>query len=190
MSRASRPDPSIDERIAQRLKSLRLDRGWSLDELSTQCGVSRATLSRLEKAEVSPTAAVLGRLCSVYALTMSRLMAMVETDFTALVPRRAQEVWEDPATGFCRRSVSPPAETLTGEIVECSLPAGTRIAYDRPGCPGLDHHLMVLEGRMHMTVEGNRYRLGKGDCLRYKLFGPSVFETDPGRSARYLLVLV
>ena len=36
--------------------------------------VSRASLSRLENAEVSPTASVLGRLCAAYGLTMSRLM--------------------------------------------------------------------------------------------------------------------
>ena len=50
-------------RLAQRLRELRHERGWSLDELAARSGVSRATLSRLENNEVSPTAAVLGRLC-------------------------------------------------------------------------------------------------------------------------------
>eukprot|EP01035_Chromulina_nebulosa_P057820 gene57820-79224_t len=36
---------SIDLQIAQRLKSLRGERGWSLDALAEQSGVSRATLS-------------------------------------------------------------------------------------------------------------------------------------------------
>ncbi len=181
---------SLDDRIALRLKTLRLDRGWSLDELSKHCGVSRATLSRLEKGEVSPTASVLGKLCSAYALTMSRLMAMVETDFAPLVPRREQRVWEDPETGFGRRSVSPPAETLAAELLECELPAGTRIEYDSPPRPGLEHHLIVLDGHLEMTVEGRSYRLRKGDCLRYQLFGPSAFETKQGRSARYMLAIV
>ena len=51
-------DVDLDRRIAQRLKALRLARGWSLDELAGMAGVSRATLSRLENAEVSPTASV------------------------------------------------------------------------------------------------------------------------------------
>ena len=41
-------EESIDQRIAGRLKSLRNERGWSLDELARLSGVSRATLSRLE----------------------------------------------------------------------------------------------------------------------------------------------
>ncbi len=57
-------DASIDRRIAQRLKGLRAERGWSLDELAGRSSVSRATLSRLENAEVSPTANVLGKLCA------------------------------------------------------------------------------------------------------------------------------
>ena len=47
-------DPDLDQRLAGRLKALRLARGWSLDELAGRAGVSRATLSRLENAEVSP----------------------------------------------------------------------------------------------------------------------------------------
>ena len=37
-------------------------------------------LSRMENAEVSPTAQVLGKLCAVYGLTTSRLLYMVESD--------------------------------------------------------------------------------------------------------------
>ena len=93
-------DQGLDMRIASRLKGLRQERGWSLDELAGRAGVSRATLSRLENAEVSPTASVLGRLCAAYGLTMSRLMLMVEDDFAPLVPESAQPVWVDASAGF------------------------------------------------------------------------------------------
>src|SRR5260370_2328418 len=99
---------SIDRLIAQRLKSLRAERGWWLDELARSSNVSRATLSRLENAEVSPTTGVLGRLCATYGLTMSRLMHMIEDGFVPLVRRSAQPVWIDQSIGFRRRSVSPP----------------------------------------------------------------------------------
>ena len=55
-------DRDLDLRIAGRLKALRAERGWSLDALARRSNVSRATLSRLENAEVSATANVLGRL--------------------------------------------------------------------------------------------------------------------------------
>ena len=98
------PEASIDRRIARRLKALRAERGWSLDELAGRSEVSRASLSRIENAEVSPTASVLGKLCAAYDLPMSRLMHMVEDDFAPLVRRDRQPLWTDPATGFRRRA--------------------------------------------------------------------------------------
>ena len=102
--------------------------------------------------EVSPTASVLGKLCAAYGLTMSRLMHMVEDDFAPLVRRDAQPVWTDPSIGFRRRSVSPPAQTLAAEALECELDPGARIAYDAPPRPGLEHHLLLIEGQLEVAV--------------------------------------
>jgi hypothetical protein len=41
-----------------------------------------------------------------------------------------------------------------------------------------------------MTIEGERYRLRAGDCLRYQLHGPSLFETPAEQAARYILAIV
>lgn len=183
-------DASIDRRIARRLKSLRAERGWSLDDLARESGVSRATLSRLENADVSPTTSVLGKLCAAYGLTMSRLMHMVEDDFAPLVRRSAQPLWTDPTIGFRRRSVSPPAQTLAAEVLECELVSGAHITYDRPPRPGLEHHLLLIEGRLEVTLGGQSYGLRPGDCLRYQLFGPSGFSTPEQSGARYFLFTV
>ncbi len=181
---------SIDWRLAGRLKSLRIERGWSLDELARRSNVSRATPSRLENAEVSPTASVLGKLCATYGLTMSRLMHLVEDDFVPLVHRREQVVWTDHTSGFRRRSVSPPAQTLAAEVLECELERGTRITYDRPPRPGLEHHLLLIEGQLNVSIDGHSYELHPGDCLRYQLFGPTAFVTPEHCSARYLLFIL
>jgi transcriptional regulator with XRE-family HTH domain len=184
------PSSSIDRRIAQRLRALRAERNWSLDELARRTHVSRATLSRLENAEVSPTASVLGRLCAAYDLTMSRLMHMVEDAFAPLVRRDAQPVWTDRSVGFRRRSVSPPAQTLAGEALECELEPGASITYDLPPKRGLEHHLLLLEGRLNVAVNGQTYALRPGDCLRYQLFGSSAFTTPEQCGARYVLFMV
>jgi transcriptional regulator with XRE-family HTH domain len=184
-------DPAaIDGRIAQRLKALRGERAWSLDELARASGVSRASLSRLENAEVSATAAVLGKLCAAYGLPMSRLLRLVEDDFAPVWRRGRQEAWEDRSVGFVRRSVSPPASALQGEVLECSLAAGAEITYERTPRPGLEHHLLLVEGRLEVRLGSDVHLLQPGDCLRYRLFGPSAFRTPGETGARYLLFLV
>lgn len=181
---------TLDARIARHLRMLRTERGWSLDDLASRSGVSRATLSRMENAEVSPTAAALGKLCAVHGITLSRLMHLAEAEFAPLVPRSSQAVWRDRSVGFERRSVSPPSAALAAELIECSIEAGMRIEYQASPRPGLEHHLLLREGALAVTIEGIEHKLQAGDCLRYRLFGETVFETGPDEGARYLLVLV
>lgn len=180
----------LSHRLATRLNELRQGRGWSLEQLAEHSGISRATLSRMEKGEVSPTAETLGRLCAAYGLPMSRLLMMVEDSFDPRVPFERQPEWRDPETGFTRRSVSPPASGLSGEVLEGHLPPGTVISYDTPPKPGQEHHLILLDGGLTLTVDGTEHVLSGGDCLRYHLSGPTRFETGPARGARYLLVLI
>ncbi len=180
---------AADMRLAERLRALRRAQGWSLDELSALSGVSRASLSRIENGEVSPTASVLGRLAGAHRTTISRLLADIEGDAPALVRRNEQPEWIDPATGFRRRSVSPPSLSFDCEVLCCELPAGARIDYPLPPRPGLEHHLYLTDGALELTIEETLHRLQAGDCLRFKLMGPSRFIATGPRAARYILVL-
>jgi transcriptional regulator with XRE-family HTH domain len=189
MEQITVPVTATEARLAQRLRELRTERSWSLEELAAKSGVSRATLSRIENNEVSPTAAVLGRVCAAFELTLSRLLAYVESDLPALVPRKAQPIWIDPETGFRRRSISPPSPDFECELLQCELPAGVQIDYPLPPRQGLEHHLYLESGQLELNIEGAIHRLSPGDCLRYRLHGASSFKVPNRRSARYLLVI-
>jgi transcriptional regulator with XRE-family HTH domain len=183
-------DVDLERRIARRLATLRADHGWSLDALAERTGISRATLSRLERAELSPTAAMLGTLCSVYGWTLSRLMADAETQPPSLVPARQQATWTDPDSHYRRRIVSPPAPNLRGELVEVHMPAGATVTFADAPIPGLEHHLWMLEGALTLDVDGVTFKLRTGDCLRYVLTGPTRFEGAGKRGARYVIAMV
>ena len=187
---AADADRDVDRRIALRLARLRADSGWSLDVLAERTGISRATLSRLERSELSPTAAMLGRLCSIYGWTLSRLMAEAETRPANLVPASEQPEWKDPESGYRRRAVSPPTPGLRGEVVEVHMPAGASVSFDASPVAGLEHHLWMLEGALSLEVGGSVFRLRAGDCLRYLLTGPSRFHNTGKREARYVIAMV
>lgn len=180
----------IEHRIAKRLAGLRADRGWSLEVLSERTGISRASLSRLERSELSPTAAMLGKLCTAYGWTLSRLMAEAETKPVSLVAAAKQAEWTDPESGYRRRVVSPPAPGLRGELVEVRMPAGSTVSFDTSPVHGLEHHLWIIEGSLNLEVEGTRFELHAGDCLRYILTGPTRFEGAGRRETRYLVAMV
>ncbi|MFJ6572739.1 helix-turn-helix domain-containing protein [Streptomyces sp. NPDC091292] len=184
------PPTDVDARLAVRLAALRAEHGWSLGELAERSGISRSTLSRAERAEISPTASLLNRLCAVYGRTLSHLLSEVETESADVVRAAAQTVWRDPASGFVRRSVSPPHPGLRGEVVEGRLEPGADVPYDRPPVPGMEQHIWVLDGRLHLTVQGTEHLLDAGDCLRFRLWGATRFHCPGPGAARYAVVVV
>ncbi|OEJ26154.1 DNA-binding protein [Streptomyces agglomeratus] len=181
---------TVDDRLAHRLAELRTERGWSLDELARRTDISRSTLSRLERAEISPTAALLGSLCAAYGRTMSQLLAEVESEPPQLVRAERQLVWRDEESGFTRRSVSPPHPGLRGEIVEGALRPGADITYDGPPVPGIEQHIWVLEGVLEVTAGGAVHEIRAGDCLRFRLWGDSRFHCPGPDPVRYAVVVV
>ncbi|MFI0187304.1 helix-turn-helix domain-containing protein [Streptomyces sp. NPDC017082] len=185
-----RDEDAVDALLGARLAELRAQHGWSLDELAERSGVSRSTLSRAERAQTSPTAAVLNRLCHVYGRTMSQLLSEVEAAPVPVVRAAEQRVWEDRAAGFVRRSVSPPHTGLRGELVEGRLAPGADLAYDRPPVPGLEQHLWLLDGALEVTVGEQVHRLGAGDCLRMRVTGPARFRCTGPDPTRYVLAVV
>ncbi len=181
---------SIEDRLAARLSELRTERGWSLDELARRTDISRSTLSRLERAEISPTAAMLGTLCAVYGRTMSHLLAEVEAEPPQLVRADRQLVWRDEESGFTRRSVSPPHPGLRGEIIEGVLRPGADISYEGPPVPGIEQHIWVLDGALEVTAGGGVHEIRAGDCLRFRLWGASRFHCPGPGPVRYAVMVV
>lgn len=182
-------DIDLDRRLGARIKGLRQSRGLTLDQLAERSGVSRAMISRVERGESSPTAALLDRLCAGLGVLLSALFRE-EAQGGPLARRSEQPVWTDPDSGYVRRSVSPPGTGSRLEIVEVEMPAGARVLLDAPrGGFRLDQQLWLLEGELSLTVGGRGHRLAAGDCLAMLLDGPIAFHNPGEVPARYAVVL-
>lgn len=179
----------LDQVVARRVRELRAARGLTLDQLSSLSGVSRAMISRIERAEVSATAVLLVKLASALGVTFGTLFETPEPSPDPV--RRAADtpIRVDPETGYARRNVAPPNASGT-DIVEVALPAGARVAYDNLVVVPVEQFVWVLEGTLTLTYEGLSTDLGPGDCRVMRLDSPLVFENRTDRPARYAVVLV
>jgi transcriptional regulator with XRE-family HTH domain len=181
-------DTEIDRLLGQRLKTARQRHGLTLDALARRSGVSRAMISRVERGESSPTAALLVRLGSGLGLSLSALLE--DAGSGPLVRRDAQPVWRDPASGYLRRNVSPRGTGSGFEIVKVELPAGAEVRLDSAaGAPMLDQQIWVLQGRLDLSVEGVRHELAEGDCLQMYLRGPIIYRNPGTTPVRYAVIL-
>ncbi len=181
-------DHSDSTALADHLRAMREKRDMTLVTLATESGVSRATLSRIENGDVSPTAETLGRLAAAYSLPISQLLSPLELGFQPVQRREEQATWRDPEHDFQRRSVSPSNGPLSLELIEGALGPLQVITYPAPAIPGQEHHVYVLSGQMQITVEGKAHDLRPGDCLRYILFGETIFKTTDA-SCSYVIAL-
>jgi len=175
--------------LAARLKHERVRRSWSIAELAKRSGVSRAMISKVERAEASPTAALLGRLSGAFGLTLSTLLSRAESSGERLARAARQPCWTDPRSGYVRRAVSPP----TGgplELVSVVLPEGARVSYPASAYAFLYHQLLVLKGTLRFREGATDHVLRPGDCLE---FGPPADCTyangGPG-NCRYLVAVL
>nr|VUD34493.1 transcriptional regulator [Raoultella sp. NCTC 9187] len=118
-------EDNINQRISARIRIERESRGWSLSELAERAGASRAMIHKIERAESSPTASMLGRLSGAFGISMSTLIARAEMQEGKLLRFANQPVWRDPQSHYLRRHVSPRSD-LPIDLVQVELPAGSR----------------------------------------------------------------
>lgn len=182
----------IHTRIAQRLRELRDARGYSLEALAERSGVSRSNISLIERGQSSPTAAVLDKLAIGLGVALASFFdeGVPATEPPSPFIRAGdQPLWQDPASGYVRRRLSPPAPSPL-QLVEVVFPAGQRVALDS-AVHDADIHQQVwlIDGAMELTVGSTTWQLQAGDCLAMRLSQPIVFHNPTQQDARYLVAL-
>jgi transcriptional regulator with XRE-family HTH domain len=183
----------LNQRIAERVRELRAERGLSLDALAASSGVSRSMISLVERGESSPTAVVLEKLATGLGVVLVSLFDAPEREKAPSGPvaRRAdQPLWKDPASGYLRRNVSPSGVTQPMQIVEVQFPPGGRVAFESGVRDArVYQQVWVLAGAIDITVGSDKHRLREGDCLAMQLDQPTMFHNPTRETARYAVVI-
>jgi transcriptional regulator with XRE-family HTH domain len=178
----------LSERIARRLRLERDSRNWSLADLAERSGVSKAMISKIERAEVSPTAVILVRLAAAFDLTLAGLMLRAEGQGERLIRAADQPVWRDPDTGYLRKQVfSRPDHPL--EIIRVELPADQRVVLPASSYAHIRQVVWVQTGSLVLIEAGEQHVLGAGDCLGFGSPSEVTFANETSAPCVYVVVL-
>ncbi len=182
---------TIDDRIAARVRQLRVDRGLSLEALAEASGVSRSMISLIERGESSPTAVVLEKIATGLGVSLASLFAPPAAPPVPVSRRSDQVEWRDPASGYRRRNVSPSGFPSPIQIVEVAFPPGARVAYETGARANTTHQqIWILQGRIDVRLGDELFELQAGDCLAMILDRPITYHNPTARPARYAVVIV
>jgi transcriptional regulator with XRE-family HTH domain len=178
----------ITFKIAARIRGERTARRWTLDDLAERSQVSKAMISKIERAEASPTAALLGRLSGAYGITLSNLLAETEAPRG---PARAadQPIWRDPATGYVRRQVSA-SPHIPLELIQVDLPAGATVSFPAASYAFISQLMWVLTGTLTFVEGTVTHVLKPGDSLALGAPADCTFRNDGAATCRYLVVVL
>ena len=67
--------PTSELALGQRIRTLRLAKGWTLEQVSRASGLARSTISKIENAQMSPTYDALIKLASGFGIDLSELFS-------------------------------------------------------------------------------------------------------------------
>lgn len=172
-------------RIGARLRRLREERGWRLEDLAKRSGLSKAYLSRLEGGERQPSLGALFGVAHAYGVPFSSLFEP-EPEAGNLTVVRASEGETQRGNGLFYTRLSEGGWAFNLQPLRVVVPA------DREGEAVYRHEgeqwMYVLSGRLRFEVEDREVVLGEGDAAHFDADKPHRFEALDGRDAEAIVV--
>lgn len=177
----------VDAAVRGRLRSLRLARGWTLDELAGRAHVSPSTLSRLETGDRRLALDLLVPLARALGTTIDELVATDADDEVIIRPRR------DVVDGVTVWPLTRPGGA-SGRTVAKMRFTPRRRAPELRVHPGRDW-FYVVSGEVALHLGGRELRVKAGEAAEFATMTPhalaavggpaeiiSIFDHDGERS--------
>jgi transcriptional regulator with XRE-family HTH domain len=169
MGRPSRPKAPAggESALGDRVKDLRAKKGWTLDQLSAACGVSRSMLSQIERNGVNPTVAVALRIAQAFGIALGSLVEAAPVAPKIEVVRAGDRSTHFRSDKDCRiRTLSPLHLEKDAEFYEIRLGPGGALR-SAPHFPGTREILTVHQGSVRVSSGGGAQELAAGDSAHY-----------------------
>ncbi|WP_335972782.1 MULTISPECIES: helix-turn-helix domain-containing protein [Streptomycetaceae] len=167
---AQSEDGELDRLVRQRIRALRVARGWSLEELASRALVSQSTLSRIENGQ--------RRLALDQLVTLARAL---DTSLDQLVEAAADDVVSNPAIDPAHARMSWPMKGYPGmSVIRQRLtappPDGPARTRAHPG----REWLVVLSGTAVLLLGDRRVRVEANQAAEFPTMLPHAFGAEGG----------
>lgn len=173
----------LSKKISSTLKTLRQERGWSLDTASERTGVSKAMLGQIEREESSPTIATLWRIISGFEVSFSTFVDISSPAGSAKIHHGGdfkQMHPQDDKILIMPLFAYDKALNFEMFIVEL-LPGCEHLSLPHP--QGIIEHIVVVNGEIEVLADGNWQYLKPKQGIRFNADQPHGYRNNSSKSA-------
>jgi transcriptional regulator with XRE-family HTH domain len=162
--------------IGRRVKAARQERGLTLKAVEASSGVSATHVSEIERGAASPTVGALVRIARALGRRPGYFLEENEMGDVSVVTR-ADRVRESaaPGVGVERLSAGIPGGRV--QAIQVTLAPG-RGRRPLPHAHAGVEAILVLAGRVGVTVDGSEHSLGAGDAIHFDAARPHAYANE------------
>ena len=151
--------------LGARVRSLRRDRGLTLQDLAGAAAVSASMLSSVERGRKAPTVVMLARIADGLGVPLGELIA---PSGSRVIIRRAgaQDVIDEPG-GWRREILTPVVPGVNFEWIRTTLPPGADPG-PFPACaPGSHEFVLIESGELRLEIGTEEVTVRAGDSVYF-----------------------
>jgi transcriptional regulator with XRE-family HTH domain len=171
--------------VGARVRSLRRERGLTIEQVASATGLTKGFISQLERDRTSPSLSSIARICDALGVRLSHIFEREPAP--ALIRRDERQVIDTyfPTTNHLLSS----RDEQRVQVIESEVAPGAGAGDELYSLPGEIEFVYVLEGTLELVVGEERLTLHEGDALTYELSKPHTWR-NPSDSERLRVLWV
>jgi transcriptional regulator with XRE-family HTH domain len=181
---------AVTEAVGRRVRQVRSDHGWTLDQLAERSGVSRRMIVNVEAGTSNASIATLLRLASGLHVSLADLVAGSARDEQVVVSvaKGREPLWRGESGGSAVLVASADTPDML-ELWDWTLEPGESYMSE-PHRPGTHELVHVLTGQLTLTVDGEVRHLKSGDAASLLADMRHAYGNDGRRPVRFTMTVL
>ncbi|MFD0693097.1 helix-turn-helix domain-containing protein [Paenibacillus sp. GCM10027628] len=173
----------IHKMVGRKLLNIRKTRGLSLDQVADLTGVSKAMLGQIERGDSNPTISVLWKIVSGLQISFTSL---IEDDEPKITVVRASELspFEEEDGQYRAYPLFPFHPQKSFEIYTVEMESSCSHESE-PHNEGVEEYIMMVAGRIELTIAQEKYILNPGDAIHFSADRPHTYKNISDTKAVY-----
>jgi transcriptional regulator with XRE-family HTH domain len=178
------------ERLSRRVRELRRDRQWTLEQMASASCVSRSMLSQIERNEANPTFNVAYRIARAFGMSLGELVDAPDDTGGINVIRVDDESFMFRDDSECSlRTLFPLQLAKNVEFYELKLRSGC-VLHSSPHMDGTSEFVTVQKGTLRVNSGDHVTDLNTGDSAHYPAdVAHSIENTGRGEAVAFLVAV-